>query len=184
MRVAYWDIECWDLSPQFGPIICTSILDAHTGKMKTYRIDDYVKRGLAEDLTDDRQLCLDVRDHLETFRITVGWFSKGFDMAFLRTRLALHGDRPLKKHLHLDCIWFYKGWRGLKPMSSKMKHVAEFLKLESKPDVKPAVWMAAKGGNKKALNEVCERCEADVRITQQITEKTFDLDLITNIQNY
>jgi uncharacterized protein YprB with RNaseH-like and TPR domain len=184
MKTAFWDIECWDLSPQFGPIICASVLDAGTGEMTTFRIDKYIKKGLAEDMTDDKQLCIDVRDYLETFHCTSGWFSKGFDMSFLRTRLVMHGERPLKEHLHLDCIWYYKGWRFLKPMSSKMKHVAEFLKLERKPDVAPDVWMAAKGGNKKALDEVVDRCEADVRITQQITDKSFDLGLVRTINRY
>lgn len=184
MNVAFWDIECWDLSPQFGPIICASVLNENTGKMKTFRIDKYIKQGLAEDMTDDHQLCIDVRDHLETFHITSGWFSKGFDMSFLRTRLVMHDERPLKEQLHLDCIWYFKGWRFLKPMSSKMKHVAEFLGLESKPDVSPSVWMSAKGGNKKALDEVCDRCEADVRITKAITDKAFELGMVRNIQRY
>ena len=184
MKICFWDLECWDLKPTFGPLLCVSVLDESTGKMKTFRIDQYIRKGLAEDMTDDRQLCLDVRDHLETFQITVGWFSKGFDMAFLRTRLVMHGDRPLREHLHLDCIWFYKGWRGLKPMSASMKNVAKFLKLEEKPDVAPDVWMSAKGGNKKAIDEVCNRCEADVRITKAITDKSFELGLVKNIQRY
>jgi uncharacterized protein YprB with RNaseH-like and TPR domain len=184
MRIAYWDEETWDLSPQFGPVICISVLDSGTNKMKTFRIDDYVKKGKAADLTDDRELCIDVRDYLETFHMTAGWFSKGFDIAHFRTRLVLNGERPLKEMLHMDCIWYFRGWRGLKPMSSKMKHVAEFFGLEKKPDVAPEVWMKAKGGNKKALDEVCDRCEADVRITQAITEKALDLGLVKNISRY
>ena len=184
MKIAYWDLETWDLSPQFGPIICASVMDDTTDKMKSFRIDKYIKKGLAEDMTDDKQLVIDLRDELEKYHVTAGWYSKGFDMAFLRTRLIMHGERPLRKHFHLDCIWHYKGWRGIKPMSSKMKHVAEFFGMEQKPDVAPSVWMAAKGGNKKALDEVVDRCEADVRITRAITEKTFDLDLVGTIQKY
>lgn len=184
MRVAYWDLETWDLTPQFGALICASVLDASTGKMKSFRVDDYLKRGEADDMTDDRALCVDLRDHLETFNITAGWFSKGFDISLLRTRLVMHGERPLAEMLHLDCIWHFRGWRGLKPMSSKMKHVSEFFGFEAKPAVPPEVWMKAKGGNKKALDEVVDRCEADVRITRQITEKALDLGLVKNINRY
>lgn len=184
MRIAYWDLETWDLSPQFGPILCASILDSGTGEMTTFRVDDYKRKKKSMDMTDDHALCVDVRDHLETFHMTVGWFSKGFDLAHLRTRLVLNGERPLREMLHVDAIWHFKGWRGLKPMSSKMKHVAEFLQLEKKPDVEPAVWMAAKGGNRKAMNEVAERCEADVRITQAITERAIELGLVKNISQY
>ena len=184
MRVATFDLETWDLSPQFGPILCASVLDVGQNEMRTFRVDDYKKKKRALDMTDDHALCVDVRDHLETFHITIGWFSKGFDLAHLRTRLVMHNERPLAEHLHLDCIWHFKGWRGLKPMSSKMKHVAEFLQLEKKPDVAPEVWMAAKGGNRKAMDEVVERCEADVRITQEITERAIGLGLVKNISRY
>ncbi len=184
MKIAYFDIETWDLKPQFGPIICASVLDDCANKMKSFRIDNYVKKGLAEDMVDDRQLVIDLRDYLETFYITAGWYSKGFDLTHVRSRLVMHNERPLREHFHLDCIWYYKGWRGLRPMSSKMKHVAEFLDLERKPDVPPEVWMAAKGGNRKALNEVVDRCEADVRITRAITERSFELGLVKNIQRY
>ena len=69
-------------------------------------------------------------------------------------------------------------------MSSKMKHVAEFLKLERKPDVEPEVWMKAKGGNRKAMDEVVDRCEADVRITYAMTQESLRLGLVKNIQRY
>lgn len=184
MRVAYWDLETWDLSPQFGAVLCASVLDSSAGKMKSFRIDDYVKAGKAEDLQDDRALLVDVRDHLETFHITAGWFSKGFDIALLRTRLVMHGERPLKEHLHFDGIWYFRGWRGLKPMSSKMKHVAEFFGAEKKPDVTPETWMKAKAGNKKAMNEVVDRCEADVRITADLCQRAIDLGFAKTIQRY
>lgn len=180
-----WDLETWDLKPQFGPILVASVYDVLNDEMKTFRVDDYKKRRKAKDMTDDHALIVDLRDHLETFDLTVGWFSKGFDLTHLRSRLVMQEERPLAEHLHLDCIWYFKGWRGLRPMSSKMKHVAEFLDLgEKKPDVAPEVWMAAKGGNREAMDEVVERCETDVRITWEITQKAIQLGLVKNIQRY
>lgn len=184
MKTCSWDIETWSLKPQFGPILAASVMDCSTGKMLSFRQDLYVRKGLAEDMTDDTQLCLDLRDYLETFHCTVGYFSKGFDISHLRTRLVEFGERPLKKMHHIDLIWYYKGWRGLKPMSSSMRSVAKFFKMEQKPEVEPEVWMKAKAGNKKALSEVVERCEADVRITNAILLKSFELDLIGSIQKY
>ena len=184
MKIAYWDLETWDLKPQFGPILAASVLDASTDKIQTFRIDKYVKSGEADDYTDDRQLCVDLRDCLEKYHQTVGWYSKGFDLTHLRSRLVMQGERPLHEHLHLDAIWYFKGWRGLRPMSSKMKHVAEFFGIEKKPEVPPEVWMKAKGGNKKAMDEVCDRCEADVRITRVLTEKAVELGLVKNLSRY
>ena len=152
--------------------------------MITFRQDQFLKQRLAEDMTDDQALCVAARNLLDEQHMTAGYFSKGFDVAFLNTRLAMYDEKLLQPKLHLDPIWFFKGWRGLKPMSSKMKHVAKFLGLEQKPDVDPEVWLKARGGNKKAMDEIVERCEADVRITRAIAEKAMDMQLIKNIQRY
>jgi hypothetical protein len=159
--------------------------------MVTYRLDKYIKAGKAEDMTDDKQLCIDLRDLLEEQHITCGYFSKGFDITHLRTRLAMHGERIFEKMLHMDPIWYFKGWRGLRTMSSKMKHVAAFLHaaghdIELKPDVAPETWMAARTGNKKAMDIVADRCESDVRITRTINEYTLDRNqrTVANISKY
>ena len=184
MKIAYFDLETWDLSPEFGPIVCASVLTLPEDRMITFRQDEYVRRGEAEDLQDDRQLCLDLRDLLEQHHITCGYFSKGFDLAHLRTRLVLNGERPLAEQLHFDPIWFWKGWRGLRPRSSKMKHVTAFLDFEQKPDVPAEVWLKARLGNRQAIDEVVDRCEADVRITRAIAEKTIEMGFGKNIGRY
>ena len=184
MRVGVFDLECWDLKPQFGPILAVSVFDCQTEKMKSFRNDKYVKAGYSEDMTEDAALCVDVREHLETFDILVGWYSKGFDVSHFRTRLVMAGERMLRKHLHIDLLWYYKGWRGLKTKSSSLASVSEFFGLETKPGVDPKVWMKAKAGNKKAMDECVDRCEADVRITKEIYYKTLDLELIQNISKY
>lgn len=182
MKVAVFDLETWDLVPEFGPILCASVLSGE--EMTSFRQDSYLRRKLAEDMTDDRQLCLDVRDFLEEHHITVGWFSKGFDLTHLRTRLILHGERPLKQMLHMDPCFAYRGWRGARPKSSKLKHVAEFYGFEEKPEVGAEVWLKARGGNKKAMDVVQNRCEADVRITAEIAAKTLENGLMKNITFY
>lgn len=184
MRICVFDIETHDLKPEFGPILCASVFDAASGAMKTFRIDEYKKKRRAKNYNDDRALVVDLRDHLETFHISCGWFSKGFDLAHVRSRLVYHGERPLKEMLHVDANWYFRGWRGLKPMSSKLKHVSKFFGFEEKPDVAPTVWMEAKQGDKDAMDEVCARCEADVRITADITARALDLGLVKNISRY
>lgn len=185
-RWAVWDVETWDLKPEFGPLLCACVLIEPEGEMITLRQDDYVASGAAADMTDDRQLCCDLRDLLLSRHMHVGYFSTGFDIKQLRTRLAWHGEkRLLERRLHADPIWAFKGWRGLDPMSSAMKNVAKFFKLdEQKPDVAPEVWLKARTGNKAALREVAERCAADVRITKAILVKALDYNLITGIKSY
>lgn len=184
MKIAYWDLETWDLSAEFGPILCGSVLLLPQEEMVSFRQDDYLRRKKAEDMTDDRQLCLDLRDLLNEQHLHAGYFSKGFDIAHLNTRLAHHEEKLLDRRLHLDAIWFFKGWRGLKPRSSKMKHVANYLGLEQKPEVEAEVWLKARGGNKEAMDVVQDRCEADVRITREITERALGMGLVKNITSY
>ena len=187
MKIAYWDIETWDLTAPFGPLICASVLLTEPGfedRMVTFRQDNYIKTGEADDMLDDKQLCLDLRDLLEEQHMTVGYYSKGFDIPHLRSRLALNKDRLLTPCFHFDPIWAFKGWRGLKFHSGKMKHVAVQLGLEMKPEVKPEVWMGARAGRKKEIDEVVDRCEADVRITREITQYVWDNKLLKSIQMY
>jgi len=184
MKIACFDIETWDLSPEFAPLVCASVLDVGSGEMTTYRMDSYRKRRRAEDYTDDRALLCDLRDLLNGYNLLMGWNSKGFDIPLIQTRLSKWGEEMLQPTLHVDAMWAFRGWHGLKPRSSKLKHVSEFFGFEEKPELDADVWLKARGGNKAAIDEVVDRCEADVRITAEITQKAFDLGLIRNIQRY
>ncbi len=89
MKYCVFDIETWDLTAPFGPLICASVL-CHDGKMITYRMDDYIRSKDAVDTTDDLPLLLDLRSLLEGLHMTSGWYSKGFDIPHINTRLVMH----------------------------------------------------------------------------------------------
>ena len=87
--------------------------------------------------------------------------------------------------LHIDPIWFYRGWRGVGVRSSKMKVVAEWLGLdEQKMQVPADVWGAARHGDKAALDIVVDRCESDVNITMDIYMFGLNNKLRKGIQRY
>lgn len=184
IRVGVFDCECWDLTPEFAPLVCASVYDTFSGEMKTFRMDSYRRRRKAEDYTDDRALLNDLRDHLETFHITAGWNSKKFDIPLIRTRLAWYGDPLLKGMPHIDAMWAFRGWHGLKPLSSSLKNVSRFFGFEEKPQLENIEWLKGRVGNKEAIDEIVNRCEADVRITAEITAKALELDLVKNIGRY
>jgi hypothetical protein len=184
LKIATWDCEAWDLSPEFAPLLCVSIEDVYTKKMTTFRNDKYVKAGKADGMADDHALVVDARDFIEQFDMTYGWYSKGYDFQLLNTRLSKWGERLLIPHWHIDGTWYFRGWRGVKPKSSKLKHVAEFYGIEQKPEVPPDVWLNARGGQKKAMDIVVDRCEADVRITRQCVERAIRDRTIKTISRY
>lgn len=185
MRIAYYDIECHDLKAPYGPILCVSVLSLPENEMITFRQDEYVKRKKAKNMIDDRALLVDVRDFLEEHHITCGYYSKGFDQSHLRSRLLIHGERPLKKKMHFDPIWGYKGWRGVSFGSARMATVTKYVPgCESKPEVSSDTWMAARVGDTTAMDEVVERCESDVRNTRTIAEHCIENELLANITMY
>ena len=185
MRVCYWDIETTDLKASFGRIICGSVYHVQSNKMVTFRLDKYVRAKTAEGMHDDQQICVDIRNEIEKANVTCGWYSKGFDIPMLNTRLIKHGDRRLKSMLHLDAIWYAKGWRGIKPNGASLAAVAEFFGLEeSKQKVDADTWIDARHGSRKAMDIIQERCESDVRLTQEVTERLLDADIVKNIQTY
>jgi len=178
--IAVFDLETTNLKGDVGRLLCGSVLSYPSGSMVTFRIDELNSGSYAK----DGPLAVAIRDHIERHHIACGWFSKGFDISFLNTRLAKAGERPMNRMLHIDPIWYYRGFRGLKPRSSKMSVVAEFFDIERKQSVDVDVWIDAAGGDIAALDELCDRCESDVRITAELLKKTFDLGLIKNIQCY
>jgi len=181
LKIAVFDLETTSLLGDLGRLLCASVLSLPEGEMVTFRQDKIKKK---KSFADDREICLQLRDHIETHHMSIGYYSKGYDIPFLNTRLASHGERHLMPMLHLDPIWFFKGWRGLKPRSCKLKVVAEFLDLESKPDVPVEVWANAQGGDPEAIDILVDRCEADVRITHEVAMFALRAGLVRNIQRY
>lgn len=179
LKVAYFDLETTNLNADIGRILCGTIR-THEGKVVTYRnsIPNIRK-------ADDREIAIQIRDLLDQHHMLVGWHSKGFDVPFLNTRLVAHGERPLRRHLHLDPRWQMSGWRGLKPRSAKLKVAAEFFGLdEGKMELPVEVWAKAGVGDKDALKTLVERCESDVRLLYSVTQRILDTGLVTNIASY
>jgi uncharacterized protein YprB with RNaseH-like and TPR domain len=112
VKIAVFDLETTALIGDLGRLLCASVLSLPEDNMITFRQDEVKKK---KSMADDREICVQVRDYLESHHMTIGYYSKGFDIPFLNTRLAAHDERHLMPMLHLDPIWFFKGWRGLKP---------------------------------------------------------------------
>lgn len=180
MRIAFWDLETSDLKADVGRLLIGSIMDESTGAIKTFRRDQYPKRAGI-----DVKLAKDIRDELERFHLHCAWFGKGFDISFLRSRLVQAGERPLKKMWCIDPCFAMKGWHGLSPRSASLKVAAEFFNLpERKMDVPVEVWVRAMEGDRAAMKILAERCESDVRILKQVTDKLLDAGMISNIKMF
>lgn len=182
LKIAVFDLETTNLKGDIGRLLVGSVYSYPTGTLTTFRQDQMSPR---KSMADDRSMVIAVRDLLEQHHMLVGWYSKGFDIPFLNTRLVQNGERKVRPMLHLDPIFFYRGWHGINPRSSKLSVVAEFYNLpERKMGVDVSVWIAAQGGDTEAMDILCDRCESDVRLLAEVTRRTFDADLVKNIGRY
>lgn len=181
LRIAAFDLETTSLKGDLGRLLVGSIYSYPAGTITTFRQDQMPRKSMA----DDRAMAVAIRDCLETHHMLVGWHSKGFDVPFLNTRLVQNGERRLVSMLHVDPMYAYRGWHGIKPRSSRLSTVAEFYNLaERKMDVDIEVWVRAQGGDTEAMDILSERCESDVRLLAEITARTFDQGLVKNIGRY
>jgi uncharacterized protein YprB with RNaseH-like and TPR domain len=179
--IAVFDLETTDLKADFGRLLCGSVLSYPSMEMRSFRIDECNGGSVAR----DGPLAVAIRDEIEQHHMSAGYYSKGFDISFLNTRLMVNNERKMDSMLHIDPIWFYRGWRGANFRSSKMKVVAKVLGLEeTKQEVPDEVWINARHGDKGSLDILVDRCESDVRITMDIIVHALSNRLMKNIQTY
>lgn len=158
-NMAFLDIEATDLKANFGRMLCLSVAD-NLGNVVTLRGDDpeYVGRKRR----DDSRLAVAARDYLEQFDVWVGWNSKMYDIPFIDSRLLIAGERPLRKDvMHIDPMW-KAGRFSLALHSRRLDAVAKTFRLDSqKTPLDFETWQDAAEGEREAMDNVVEHCEAD-----------------------
>lgn len=159
-NMAFLDIEATDLKGNFGRMLCISIADVF-GNVQTLRGDDPRFAGVKR--RDDSRLAVAARDLLESYDQWVGWNSKMYDIPFIDTRLLIAGERPLRKDvMHIDPMW-KAGRFSLTLHSRRLDAVAKTFRLDAqKTPLDFDTWQDAAEGEKWAMDQVVEHCEADV----------------------
>ena len=166
-NMAFWDLETTDLKALMGRILACSVADVF-GNVKTFRADETVR----ENIIDDRELAVMVRDYLEQFDILVSWNGKLFDKPFLNARLMEAGERPIRADLmHIDLMYYAKG-QFMKIGSAKLDNVQRFLDSGTqKTPITWKEWQLAAAGDRKAMDTVVEHCEADVLVLREVFQE-------------
>lgn len=169
MKVLFWDVEANDLNASWGHLLCCSFVGL-TDEPHTYRLDKRPWKGSS--LIDDRKLALAIRDELETADIICGWNSKQYDAKFLNARLSKHGERALQATdahgtRHLDGMWQASSY--MKVGGRKLDTYAKFFDAPNqKTGLNGDTWQLAAAGDKHAMSEVVEHCEADVLVLRDL----------------
>jgi len=169
-RIAYFDIETSDLKADFG-IVLTWCLK--------FRKEKHIYSGVItrKDIYDgvfDKKIIKELLDLLEDVDIIVTYYGTGFDIPFLRTRAERWRlDFPKFGEIyHWDL--YYKVKRLFKTHRKSLGVITNFLGINGKTEIDPAIWFKAQYGDDKSLKEILNHNEHDVIILEKLHERLED----------
>lgn len=160
IRTFTWDLETTALDTFFGHLIVASFLDMADGQIYTRSVNDFEGNATEK----EAQLLMWTLDMLEYGDVFIGHNTIGFDLGFLRGRLALHGiDRDIKPRQHWDTYQIAKnGFKG-RPQGYSLENLLDFFRVPVQKD-KPSKhdWAGSVVLDEDAIDRITIRCEADV----------------------
>lgn len=169
--VGFIDIETTGLGADFGHILCACIKPAGSTEMITLRIDDY--KGYKKELCNDKALVLAIRDKIALFDVLVHYNGDQFDLPFIDTRLAIHGERRAPLVHSIDLLPIVK--KKLRLHSNRLDTVAVALGLANqKTRLEPQIWQRASHGSRSDLDYIVEHCQADVYVLEETFKRLKD----------
>ena len=160
IRSFVWDLETTNLNTFMGQLIVASFLDLSSGNIHTMSINDFEGTNAEK----EKELLLWVVEMLTYGDIFVGHNTIGFDLGFIRGRLAIHDmDIDLPKRQHWDTYQIARHGAKIKPQGYSLENLADFFRLPIGKD-KPSKhdWAASIILDPDAIERIIERCEADV----------------------
>jgi len=160
VKTYVWDLETTNLNTFMGQLTVASFLDLSTGDMHTRTLFDFEGTGAQKEV----QLLLFCVDMLKDGDIFIGHNTIGFDLGFLRGRLAIHGvDVDLPKRQHWDTYQIARHGAKIRPQGYSLENLLDFFRIAVQKD-KPSKhdWAASIILDEKAIKRIAVRCEADV----------------------
>ena len=156
-----WDLETTNLNTFMGQLIAASFLNLADGEISTRNVNSFPGTNIEK----EQALLLWVIDMIEGSDILIGHNTIGFDMGFIRGRLAIHGMSHvlLPKRQHWDTYQIARhGFKG-RTQGYSLENLLDFFRCPVVKD-KPSKhdWAASIILDEDAIDRITERCEADV----------------------
>lgn len=160
-NICFFDIESTGLRGDYNSVLVVSI--------KPY-LTDPVTLSIKQ-VGNDQKIVREAKEFLESFDCWVGYYSKGFDMPMLNTRLLKWGQMPIAKRHHLDMYYTLKA--NLLTARKSQGHLLNWLGTpEQKMSVGADSWSEMAFKMNEHLPIMIERCESDVKGLQDLYERT------------
>lgn len=166
MKILGWDLECSNLSADFGIILCCGFKYVETGKPWVIDILDYV--GADGDLIKaEKHLLKAICVELLKADVWLGHFACYYDLPFLNTRLLYHHLPVMPANFALIDTWRISRNR-LKLRNNRLITISEFMGTkDEKNAIKPEQWIRALGGHRKSMDYIVDHCRRDVCVLEQ-----------------
>ena len=165
MKVTSWDLECSNLSADFGLILCAGFKDVGVGKPEVFNILDYTKKG--DLIRAEKHLLRAISKRLLESDVWLTHFGTYFDIPFVNSRLLYH-DLPVlpPSYPHIDTWKIAKN--RLKLRNNRLNTVQEFLRLPSEKNrIMPEQWIRALGGHAPSMDYIVTHCKLDVLVLEE-----------------
>ena len=120
---------------------------------------------------NDQKVVREAKEILEQYQCWVGYYSRGFDIPYLNTRLLKWGVDPIEQRHHLDMYFSLK--YKMKMSRKGLGAVADFLRVDTpKINVPQHVWSEMPFNMDKHMKPMITRCEGDCITLEEIYLKT------------
>jgi len=160
-RLCFWDLESSGTNGDYNSILVGSV-KPYGGKVTTFQVGTP---------GNDKKLVRDLAEHLEGFSAWCGFYSKGFDIKMLRTRMLVHGLTDIQLRPHLDLYYIMKYATNTSRRSQA--HLLELLNTpQKKMTVSANVWAEVSADPRKHMKTLVSRCESDVEGLEALYIKT------------
>jgi uncharacterized protein YprB with RNaseH-like and TPR domain len=174
IHTGFWDIETTDLKANMGRVLVSCVKDMISGQVISLRADSY--EWFADDVSNDKDLLIDIVKVLDNVRFLVTWNGKLFDRKFLNARCMAAGVVPPRPVFHID---LYQVWKTHCRSYGSLDAVQRLLKTETpKTPLDWRTWQNAAALKKNALDDVETHCVADVEALSEVYQRMLHADLI------
>jgi len=157
------DIEASQLTATFGHMFSWA-LKLRKGEV----FNDYIK---TRTLKEEKRIVRSLIKAFEKVDEVVTYYGTRFDIPFIRTR-ALYHDLTFPDYMsitHLDL--YYVARHRLRMHSNRLATVAEFLGVQGKTPLAPAIWVQASFGDRQAIEYIRDHNIADVVILEGVHDR-------------
>lgn len=175
-KIGFFDIETSNLNASFGLILSFAVKE-RGGKV----ISSVITPEELGTPAQDKRITMEAIEAMDKFDRIVGFYSRKFDIPYIRTRAMAHNVRffEFREKKHTDIYWWARF--KMKMHSNKLGVVAPFLGIEAKNhQLEGPIWTRALAGHKPSLKYILTHNIEDVHSTEALFERLLPFNQLTN----